>query len=446
MSVSAFASVTKANTDENLKLSEMYRSDHNLRKLCLFSNIPHDEYNRIYIFPAIERCMKIAIEYNTYRISVDSGGIEEYCQLACAFVLGNNSNAIIQNRCFGVQTISSTGALRLGAQFLREKLAYTTFCTIHPDCRGIYNSVFIAAGFEQGFTLRVPEIENTTFKYFLLDLERVPERSVLVIGICGITSTGLEPTMFEWNKIAYIVARKNLFVFFDATFQGLISGDPDTDAYHVRYFEQKGFEFFIAQDFSFNMGLVSERPGNLCVVQKSASTCRNTKAILSEYMRVSCFTPPVLGAHIVSKILSDIYLREEYQENLKAIVLKYEILRNSFICNLKRFCKKYDCEKYENQKGLYVNIDLTLPQIELLQNEHIYVPNGGWFCIAGLNNVNMDFFCKKIIETVSCANTENSSSAIPINKERIDAANSRSKKTSKAKKVNVNKRIMLSEK
>lgn len=407
MSFSAFLGDTKVNIDEHLKLSEIYRNDQNSSKICLFSNVNRDEYNNIYIFPAIEKCLKLTIENDDYGETVESGGFEEYCRLACAFVLGNNSKAIAQKRCFGVQTISSTGALRLGAQFLREKMSYTTFCTIDPDCRGIYNSVFIAAGFEQAFTLRMPEIETSNFKYLLLDLERVPYRSVLVIGICGITSTGLDPSMSEWYKFASIVERKKIFVFFDATLQGLVSGDVDVDAYPVRYFEQLGFEFFIAQDFSFNMGLVSERPSNLCVVLKSASACKNTKTMISEYIRVTCLTPPLLGAFIVSKILSDNKLRDEYYHNLKCIVAKNEFIRNSLICNLKGLCRRRDWEKYENQKGLYVNIDLTIPQIGHLRNEHhVYVPNGGWFCLSGLSRVNIALFCKRTFKPVLCSHIE----------------------------------------
>lgn len=424
MSVSAFASVTKANIDEHVKLSEMFVNDHNSRRICLFSNVHYDEYNKIHIFPAVERCLKIAIE-DGFKVTVESSGIEEYCQLACEFVLGSNSKAIAQNRCFGVQTISSIGALRLGAQFLREKLSYTTYCSIYPDCRGIYNSVFIAAGFGKGFTLRMPEIESNSFKRFLSDLERVPDRSVLVIGICGIGSTGLDPSMLEWFKIARIIDRKKLFPFFDATFQGLVSGEVDLDAYPVRYLEQSGFELFIAQDFSFNMGLVSERPGNLCVVLKSASLLKNTKITLSEYMRVSCFTPPALGAHVVSKILSDIDLRDEYYHNLKAIVLRNENMRNHFMCNLRGLCRRYDWVKYENQMGLYVNIELNPFQIERLRNEyHIYVPNGGWFCLAGLSSVNMTLFCRRIFKTIMCGNIDEiiSSSGKTLSEKREDVS------------------------
>jgi len=44
-------------------------------------------------------------------------------------------------------------------------------------------------------------------------------------------------------------------VFFDSTYQGLVSGDLDEDAWPVRYFAAAGMEFFAAQSFSKNFGL-----------------------------------------------------------------------------------------------------------------------------------------------------------------------------------------------
>lgn len=397
MSVLEVASLARANFDEHLELSEVFINDQSLMKTCLFSNVHHDDHNKIYIFPVIEKCLKKVVQHQKNGLIYDEKVIENYCQLACEFVLGRNSKVIRGNRCFGVQTTSSVGALRLGAQFLFEKLAYTTYCTVYPDCRGIYNSVFKAAGFVQGFTLRMPTNGNTSFKYFFSDLERVPNRSILVIGICGLNSTGVDPSMLEWYRLITIIERKNLFPFLDATFQGLLSGDVDVDAYPARYLVEHGCEFFIAQDFSFNMGLVSESPGNLCVVLKSASTLKNTKAILSEYMRAATPRAPVLGAHIVATVLGDVNIRDEFRQNLKKVVLMNENMRNSFMCNMRGLYPTYDWDKYENQRGLYLDIELNTPQIERLRNEHrIYVRNGGWICLAGLSNTNMGFVCSKI--------------------------------------------------
>ena len=51
---------------------------------------------------------------------------------------------------------------------------------------------------------------------------------------------------------------KNLFPFFDTAYQGFVSGDPDLDAWAVRYFVGEGFELLAAQSFAKNFGLYSK--------------------------------------------------------------------------------------------------------------------------------------------------------------------------------------------
>ena len=44
----------------------------------------------------------------------------------------------------------------------------------------------------------------------------------------------------------------------DTAYQGFVSGDPDEDAWAVRYFVSEGLEVLIAQSFAKNFGLYSK--------------------------------------------------------------------------------------------------------------------------------------------------------------------------------------------
>jgi aspartate aminotransferase len=59
---------------------------------------------------------------------------------------------------------------------------------------------------------------------------------------------------------------RNHFPFFDIAYQGFASGDVEKDAWSVRYFAEQGFQMFVAQSFSKNMGLYGERVGALHIV------------------------------------------------------------------------------------------------------------------------------------------------------------------------------------
>lgn len=53
-----------------------------------------------------------------------SHGLPTFIQCAVEYLLGKDSPALIENRAHGIQTISGSGALYLGALFLNNVLNY----------------------------------------------------------------------------------------------------------------------------------------------------------------------------------------------------------------------------------------------------------------------------------------------------------------------------------
>lgn len=58
--------------------------------------------------------------------------MEDFSSAATAMLLGADSSAIKENRAFGVQTLSGTGALRTGADFLVKQMKKTVFYYPQP--------------------------------------------------------------------------------------------------------------------------------------------------------------------------------------------------------------------------------------------------------------------------------------------------------------------------
>lgn len=54
-------------------------------------------------------------------------GLEAFSRLATTMLLGQKSQAILQSRAFGIQSLSGTGSLRVGAEFLSRIFHYDTF-------------------------------------------------------------------------------------------------------------------------------------------------------------------------------------------------------------------------------------------------------------------------------------------------------------------------------
>lgn len=120
-----------------------------------------------------------------------------------------------------------------------------------------HRKVFLDAGFETPKVYRYWDQENRSFDFsgMIADLDNAPAGAVIILHACAHNPTGIDPTREQWQEIADLIERKKLFPFFDSAYQGFASGDPDKDAWAVRYFVERGFELFCAQSFAKNFGL-----------------------------------------------------------------------------------------------------------------------------------------------------------------------------------------------
>jgi aspartate aminotransferase, cytoplasmic len=186
-------------------------------------------------------------------------GLDSYSSAATALLLGDDSPAILEKRAMGVQSLSGTGALRNGAEFLWRILKKDVFYYSNPTWEN-HHKVFINAGMTTGRSYRYwnPATRVIDLEGMLADLEAAPEGAVIILHACAHNPTGCDPTEEQWIQIADVMERKKLFPFFDSAYQGFASGDPIKDSFAVRYFVKRGFELFCAQSFAKNFGLYSE--------------------------------------------------------------------------------------------------------------------------------------------------------------------------------------------
>jgi len=106
----------------------------------------------------------------------------------------------------------------------------------------------------------------------IADLEAATAGSCVLLHTCAHNPTGVDPTEAQWQQIADVCKRRQLYPFFDTAYQGFTSGSLDKDAYGLRLFLDQGFEMVIAQSFAKIMGLYGERTGCLHFVCSDKGT------------------------------------------------------------------------------------------------------------------------------------------------------------------------------
>lgn len=295
-----------------------------------------------------------------------------------------------------VQTISGTGALHLGAQFLSRFLPASEAKRVYVNDPPYINHVPILrhAGLETGsYPYYSAKTRSIDINSLLEKLRTLSDGSVILLHVCAHNPTGTDLSAEQWQEIAQIMKANHQIPFFDSAYQGFASGDPESDAWPVRYFTKQGFEvILVAQSYAKNFGLYGERAGCLHVVASSAALAANIFSQLRSLQRVTVSTPPAFGARVVSAILSDESLEEIWREDLKTMAGRITAMRSALRARLEERQERGNWEHLTIQIGMFCYTGLTAGQVEVLREvHHVYMTKDGRMSVAGLNGGNVDY-------------------------------------------------------
>lgn len=179
-------------------------------------------------------------------------GVPELPPLAAKLAYGENSSAL--DRLAITQSISGTGALRIGADFLARFYPGEKKIYIPTPSWANHKAVFNDAGLKvEQYRYYNKDTIGLDFEGMVADLKAAPKGSVFLFHACAHNPTGVDPTQEQWKQISQITKEQGHFAFFDMAYQGFASGNIDQDAFAVRYFVEQGHNIALCQSFAKNM-------------------------------------------------------------------------------------------------------------------------------------------------------------------------------------------------
>jgi len=348
--------------------------------------------------------------FNKEYLPID--GLPEFKAFSTKLLFGDSLSGN-ESRLAVTQSISGTGALRIGAEFIRRFLPPNTTVYISKPTWSNHFNVFREA--------RVPTSEyryfdkNTNgldFAGLTADIENAPNKSVILLHLCAHNPTGVDPTPEQWQKIVDIVRRKEHLAFLDSAYQGYATGDLDKDAYAARLLLSiPGSEFLVAQSYSKNFGLYGERVGALTVVCANESIAAKALSQIKLDVRAMYSNPPIHGARIVATIAADPELTQEWIRELKGMASRIIAMRTELFNALKaRGTPLPNGQSGEwvhitNQIGMFSFTGLSVEQCEkLIGKYHIYMLTNGRISMAGINKSNVTYLADAIHDAVTNTN------------------------------------------
>ena len=391
-----FESVEQAPRDPILGLNEQYNADTRPGKVNLGVGVYYDDAGRIPLLEAVRRAEVARIEAAAARGYLPIEGIAGYNKGAQALLLGKNSPLVAEGRVLTTQALGGTGALKIGADFLKQLLPNSKVLISNPSWEN-HRALFERAGFTvENYPYYDAATHGLDFDGMIGALEAAPEQTVVVLHACCHNPTGVDPTAEQWAKIADVVKRRNLVPFLDIAYQGFGDGLA-ADAAVVRQFADQGITAFVSSSFSKSFSLYGERVGALTIISGDKDESTRVLSQLKRVIRTNYSNPPTHGGTVVSTVLNSPELFALWEEELAGMRDRIRTMREQLVKKIHDQGVEQDFSFVMQQRGMFSFSGLTAAQVDVLRESHgIYAVSTGRICVAALNSGNIDVVAKGI--------------------------------------------------
>ena len=398
--MSLFSAVELAPRDPILGLNEAFNADTRATKVNLGVGVYFNEEGKIPLLRAVRDAEKARVEAALPRGYLPIEGLAAYDAAVQTLLLGSDSPLIAAGRVVTAQALGGTGALKIGADFLKRLNPNAKVAISDPSWEN-HRALFESAGFD---VLSYPYYDARTngvnFDGMLSALNSYPAGTVVVLHACCHNPTGVDLSVDQWKQVVEAVKARGLVPFLDIAYQGFGDG-IDADAAAVRLFAAAELTAFISSSFSKSFSLYGERVGALSIVAASKDEATRVLSQLKRVIRTNYSNPPTHGGAIVAAVLGSAELRATWETELGEMRDRIRAMRSGLVERLKAAGVERDFSFVNVQRGMFSYSGLTAAQVDRLRDEFaIYAVSTGRICVAALNMRNIDAVANAIAQVL----------------------------------------------
>ncbi|KGB97606.1 aminotransferase class I and II family protein [Burkholderia multivorans] len=388
--MSLFSAVQLAPRDPILGLNEAFNADTRPTKVNLGVGVYTNEDGKIPLLRAVREAEKARVDAGLPRGYLPIDGIAAYDAAVQKLLLGNDSPLIAAGRVVTAQALGGTGALKIGADFLRTVNPNVKVAISDPSWEN-HRALFEAAGFE---VVAYPYYDAATngvnFEGMLSALNGYAPGTIVVLHACCHNPTGVDLTEAQWQQVVDVVKARNLVPFLDIAYQGF-GESIEADAAAVRLFAAADLNAFVSSSFSKSFSLYGERVGALSIITSSKDEAARVLSQLKRVIRTNYSNPPTHGGAVVAAVLASPELHAAWVQELGEMRDRIRAMRNGLVERLKASGVDRDFSFINAQRGMFSYSGLTAAQVDRLREEFgIYAVATGRICVAALNTRNLD--------------------------------------------------------
>jgi len=316
-------------------------------------------------------------------------GLSGYRSAIAPLLFGTESVALCEGRIATIQTLGGSGALKVGADFLKTYFPDSQVWVSDPTWE---NHIAIFSG--AGFTVNTypwfdDQSKGVRFDSLLETLNGLPEQSIVLLHPCCHNPTGADLTNSQWDTVIEVLKARNVIPFLDIAYQGFGAG-MEQDAYAIRAIADAGLPALVSNSFSKIFSLYGERVGGLSVVCEDADATARVLGQLKAAVRRNYSSPPNFGAQVVATVLNDEQLTANWLAEVGRMRVRILEMRQVLVDALKAEIPGRNFDYLLQQRGMFSYTGLSAEQVDRLREEFgVYLIASGRMCVAGLNHNNV---------------------------------------------------------
>ena len=386
---SLFSAIDMAPRDPILGITEAFNADQNPAKINLGVGVYYDDNGKVPLLACVQKAEEILIAAPAPRTYLPIEGLAAYDKAVQELVFGADSAVIQEKRAITVQAIGGTGALKIGADFLKRFAPDAQVYISDPSWEN-HRALFESAGFTvNNYSYYDPATHGVNFADMIADIKAMPAGSIVLLHACCHNPTGADLTSAQWDEVIAAVIGGGLVPFLDMAYQGFGAGIAEDGAV-VRRFADAGGPLLVSNSFSKSFSLYGERVGALSVVAASGEEAARLMSQVKRVVRTNYSNPPVHGGKVVATVLTTPELRQLWEDELAGMRVRIKEMREAFVAKLKAKAPSHDFDFVRDQVGMFSYSGLTKEQVGKLREQSIYAVDTGRICVAALNSRNID--------------------------------------------------------
>jgi len=386
--------------DPILGVTETFNADKNASKVNLGVGIYYDDSGKVPLLECVRQAETLWAEKSAPRSYLPIDGLPAYDRAVRDLVFGTECLAVKENRVITVQALGGTGALKIGADFLRRLLPQAEVWISDPGWEN-HRALFENAGFAVNtYPYYDAGSHGVDFSAMLHSLKSLPDGSIVVLHACCHNPTGVDLSPAQWAEVIDVVVSRDLMPFVDIAYQGFGDG-IEADGEVVRRFAESGCPAFVSNSFSKSFSLYGERVGALSVIAGDAAEAARVLSQLKRIVRTNYSNPPTHGGQIVTTVLTSPELRALWEKELGAMRGRIREMRRLLVEKLGARLPDSNFGFVTRQRGMFSYSGLSKAAVERLRNEFsVYAIDTGRICVAALNSRNIDHVADAIAKVV----------------------------------------------